>query len=39
MNKTRHKFYTKFMEENSKDQGKLFRVVMKLLKVENKLSF
>ena len=27
------------MEENSKDQGKLFRVMMKLLKAENKLSF
>ena len=39
MNKTKHKFYTKFMEENSKDQGDLFRVVMKLQKAENKLSF
>ena len=27
------------MEENSKDQGELFRVMMKLLKAENKLSF
>ena len=27
------------MEENSKDQGKLSRVMMKLLKAENKLSF
>ena len=27
------------MEENSKDQGDLFRVVMKLQKAENKLSF
>ena len=27
------------MEENSKDQRKLFRVMMKLLKAENKLSF
>ena len=39
MNKARHKFYTTFMEENSKDQGDLFRVVMKLQKAENKLSF
>ena len=27
------------MEGNSKDQGDLFRVVMKLQKAENKLSF
>ena len=27
------------MEENSKDQGELFRVMMKLLIAENKLSF
>ena len=27
------------MEENSKDQGELFRVMMKLLKAENRLSF
>ena len=27
------------MEENSKDQGKLFRAVKKLLTAENKLSF
>ena len=27
------------MEENSKDQRKLFRAMMKLLKAENKLSF
>ena len=37
MNKAKHKFYTKFMEENSKDQGDLFRVVMKLQKAENNI--
>ena len=39
INKARHEFYTKFMEENSKDQGKLFRAVKRLLTAENKLSF
>ena len=32
-------FNTKFIEENSKDQGKLFRAVKKLLTAENKPSF
>ena len=39
INKARHEFCTKFMEENSKDQGKLFRAVKKLLTAENKPSF
>ena len=39
MNKAICEFYMQFMVENSKDQGKLFRAVKKLLKTENKLSF
>ncbi|RMX46665.1 hypothetical protein pdam_00019044, partial [Pocillopora damicornis] len=39
MNKAIPEFYMRFMVENSKDQGKLFRAAKKLLTTENKLSF
>ena len=39
MNKAILEFYMRFMVENSKDQGKLFRAAKKLLTTENKLSF
>ena len=38
MNKAIPEFYMRFMVENSKDQGKLFRAAKKLT-TENKLSF
>lgn len=38
MNKAIREFYMRFMVENSKDQGKLFRAAKKLT-TENKLSF
>lgn len=39
INKARREFYTQFMEENSENQGKLFKASKKILAVEDKLSF
>ena len=39
MNQARREFYTDFIEENSADQGRLFKAAKKLLGKSDKLSF